>query len=132
MYILDADLVIAILRDPDSPEARRLQNVDPDDIALCSVVKARLYHMARAQTSSPRRLQAVTVFCEPYVSYTFDDVCAERYGQIGAYLDPTLNRTTPEMMMIAATAIRHNLTLATNRPDDFAEVMGLRLEDWRG
>lgn len=33
-------------------------------------------------------------------------------------------------LLIAATAIAHNLTLATCNPRDFAGIPGLRVEDW--
>lgn len=55
---------------------------------------------------------------------------AERFGRLQAGLLDT-GRPAPGMdLMIAATALVHDLTLVTHNTQDFENVPGLRIEDW--
>jgi tRNA(fMet)-specific endonuclease VapC len=55
---------------------------------------------------------------------------ARKFGQIrAALLDQ--GRPTPTFdLLIACTALVHDLTLVTHNTQDFAQIPGLRLEDW--
>lgn len=55
---------------------------------------------------------------------------AEKYGQLQAgLLDAGM--PAPGMdMLIAATALVHDLTLVTHNTQDYVNVPGLRLVDW--
>ena len=55
---------------------------------------------------------------------------AQKFGEVRAQqLDHGLY--TPEMdLLIAATALAHDLTLVTHNVQDFANVPGLTVQDW--
>jgi predicted nucleic acid-binding protein len=55
---------------------------------------------------------------------------ARKFGELRAALfDAGLS--VPEMdLMIAATALVHNLTVVTHNVQDFANVPGLSIDDW--
>jgi tRNA(fMet)-specific endonuclease VapC len=60
----------------------------------------------------------------------FDQACAEEFGKVrGRLLQQGISVPTADLM-IAAVALVHNLTLATNNTADFQNVPGLRLDDW--
>jgi tRNA(fMet)-specific endonuclease VapC len=60
----------------------------------------------------------------------FDKPTSAEYGRLNGEL---LNRglvVNPPDLIIAATAIVHDLTLVTHNTQDFQYIPGLRLEDW--
>ena len=64
------------------------------------------------------------------MSLPFDDSCSEPYGRIRQELERLGTPIGAYDLMIAATAIAHDLTLVTHNIDEFARVVGLRYEDW--
>jgi predicted nucleic acid-binding protein len=57
---------------------------------------------------------------------------AQKYGQLQAGL-LDIGRPAPGMdLMIAATALVHDLTLVTHNTQDSANVPALRVVDWLG
>jgi tRNA(fMet)-specific endonuclease VapC len=55
---------------------------------------------------------------------------AHRFGEIQAAL-VDVGHPAPQMdLLIAATALVHDLTLVTHNQQDFANIPGLRLDDW--
>jgi tRNA(fMet)-specific endonuclease VapC len=60
----------------------------------------------------------------------FDRQCAEEFGRLNGRLLRVGVVAKPVDLMIAATALAHDLTLVTHNTQDFIRVPGLRLEDW--
>jgi tRNA(fMet)-specific endonuclease VapC len=59
-----------------------------------------------------------------------DSVVAHKAGEVGAdLLDRGIVISTPDLL-IAATALVHNLTLATHNTQDYVHIPGLNLVDW--
>ena len=59
-----------------------------------------------------------------------DALVIERWAEVRAW---QLDRgcQTPKLdLLIAATALVHNLTLGTHNTKDFADISGLQLADW--
>lgn len=61
----------------------------------------------------------------------FDDLAAERYGELRAHLDAAGTPIGPNDLMIASIALANSLTLVTHNTGEFSRVPGLRLEDWQ-
>ena len=55
---------------------RRLQSLSPQDIAVCSVVKAELFYGANRSNNPRRTLALQQKFLNNFVSLPFDDVAA--------------------------------------------------------
>jgi len=102
----------------------------PEEIVLCSVVKAELLFGARKSQQVEANLQKLKLFFEPLVSLSFDDRCAEEAGLIRADLSTQGKPIGPNDLLIAATARAHDAVLVTHNTDEFARVTGLRLADW--
>ncbi|HVW01713.1 MAG TPA: type II toxin-antitoxin system VapC family toxin, partial [Planctomycetaceae bacterium] len=60
----------------------------------------------------------------------FDSGCAEQYGQLRAQLLDTGTPVDPRDLMIASTALHHNLTVVTHNLRHFEVIPGLRVENW--
>lgn len=75
-------------------------------------------------------LRTAQRFASPFASVSFDDVCAEAYGDIRAELRRRGEPISANDLMIAATALAHGYTLVTHDISDFGRVPGLMIEDW--
>ena len=129
-YLLDTNSWIHYLKFPKSPIRSRLEALAPTDIAVCSVVKAELFHGAEKYGNRERRLAIVTETIAPYISLPFDDHSAVEYGLIRHQLERAGSVIGPNDLMIAAIVRANDLTLVTHNTDEFMRVEGLRVEDW--
>lgn len=132
MYLLDTSICIAILNAKSLAIESRMRHEGPENIALCSVVKAELLYGARNSKRVDENLNNLGRLFAPFVSFTFDDRCAEEYGSIRAQLTREGNPIGPNDLLIASIARAHDLVLATNNMREFSRVPGLRVENWIG
>lgn len=129
MYLLDTNACIRILNGTSERLVTRLRRHEPSEIHLCSVVKAELLYGARRSARPADNLRLLAKFFAPLICLPFDDLCAERYGHIRSELERAGTPIGPNDLMIAATAVAHDLALVTHNTAEFARVAGLRLED---
>lgn len=130
IYLLDTNVCIHLLNEKHPSILQHFRLHSPTDIALCSVVKAELLYGARRSQRIEANLQLLKAFFAPLQSLTFDDECAEHYGQIHADLLSQGKPIGPNDTLIAAIARAHDATLITHNTSEFGRVAGLRLEDW--
>lgn len=133
VYLLDSNVCIAYMRQTDPGLVQKVQNTDPKDIRLCSLVLGELYYgafhgLAAHQASS---LIQIAQLRQSYSSIPFDDASVEMYGQIRADLAARGELIGPNDLLIAAIAVAHGLTLVTHNINEFSRVTGLTLEDWQ-
>jgi tRNA(fMet)-specific endonuclease VapC len=128
--LLDTNICIAFLNGSDPTVRDRLLAHPPDELTLCSVVKAELLYGARNSARVESNLQKLERFFEPFSSLEFGDDAAEWYGQIRAHLRRSGQLIGANDMMIAAIALAEDATLVTRNHDEFRRVVGLRLEAW--
>jgi tRNA(fMet)-specific endonuclease VapC len=130
IYLLDTNVCIHLLNEKHPVILQHFRQHIPADIALCSVVKAELLYGARRSQRAEANLQRLKAFFAPLQSLSFDDECAEHYGQIHADLLTQGKPIGPNDTLIAAIARANDVTLITNNTAEFSRVAGLRLEDW--
>ena len=109
---------------------RRLQSLSPQDVAVCSVVKAELFYGAMRSNNPERTLALQSAFLNTFVSLPFDDDAATIYGRIRAELANSGTPIGPYDLQIAAIALANNLILVTHNVREFSRVNGLKIEDW--
>src|SRR5438132_12349298 len=109
-WVLDTNAWIHYLKNPDSTVRVRLENHIPDDIRVCSVVKAELLHGAMKYGVPDRRLAVVREALAPYRSLPFDDLAAEQYARIRHELEKAGECIGPHDMLIAAICTAHDCT----------------------
>jgi tRNA(fMet)-specific endonuclease VapC len=129
-WLLDSNIWIHYLKNPQSPVRTRLEQGSPDDVRVCSVVKAELFHGARKYGRPERRLALVVETFAPYVSLPFDDAAAEHYARIRHELEIGGRVIGPNDLLIAAICLANDCTLVSNNVAEFQRVSGLRVEDW--
>jgi tRNA(fMet)-specific endonuclease VapC len=130
-YLLDTCACIAFLRSPASPVRNKLADSNPQDVAVCAIVKAELYYGAYRSVHPQRTLETVREFLGHFRSIPFDDQAAEVYGQIRADLAGNGRLIGPNDLLIAAIVLAHQATLVTHNVAEFSRVSGLQIEDWQ-
>ena len=130
IYLLDTNVCIHLLNEKQSKVIQNFRQHNPADIALCSVVKAELLYGARRSQRMETNLQLLKAFFAPLHSLSFNDECAEHYGQIHADLLKQGKPIGPNDTLIAAIVRAHDVTLITHNTAEFGRVAGLRIRDW--
>ena len=129
-YLLDTNVCVRYLNDPNSVVTRRVRVTPPEDIVLCSIVKAELFYGAMKSNNPQRTLAVQQQFLSQFISLPFDDHAAELYGRIRATLATQGTPIGPNDLMIAAIALANDATLVTRNVREFERVGGLTLENW--
>lgn len=131
-HLLDANIVIAILKGKaDGQKAsRRLAELPANEVAVCSVVEAELWHGAEKYRVPQQRRADLQELLAPHDSLPFDSRCVPHYARIRHHLEQEAQVIGGNDLMIAAIALAHDLTLATHNGEEFRRVPGLRVEDW--
>lgn len=129
-WLLDTNACIRYLNGRSARLRDRLAAASPNDIAVCSIVKAELFFGASMCQRPEETLIRQQQFLEPLHSYPFDDESAANYAKIRSHLKTLGTPIGPNDLMIASIAITNGLTLITHNISEFARVPGLSIEDW--
>lgn len=129
-YLLDSNACIVFLNKRSEQLKQRLELCQPQQIVLCSVVKAELLYGAMKSQHPQASLLKIETFCAPFQSLPFDDNAAVFYGKIRSELSAVGKPIGANDFMIAATALANEVTLVTHNTREFSRVKGLLLEDW--
>jgi tRNA(fMet)-specific endonuclease VapC len=128
--LLDTNTCIQLWQRKNKIVRSRFERFAPNEIALCSVVKAELVFGARKSQRSEANLAILEKLFAPITSFSFDDKAANHYGKIRSVLSTKGQLIGANDLLIAAIALANDLTLITHNTDEFARLEGLALEDW--
>ncbi len=104
-YLLDTNACITHLKSPPSSRiTRKITEVEPQSVLLCSVVKAELIYGALRSRDPAGSLAQLEQFFSTFPSVPFDDNAAAEYGHIRAELATKGTPIGPNDLMIAAIA----------------------------
>ncbi|MBW3540606.1 MAG: type II toxin-antitoxin system VapC family toxin [Planctomycetes bacterium] len=127
-FLLDTNICSAHMRRPARLAHRFIQYIG--QLGISTVVLAELYAGAHRDSNPTRLLTLIGDLLQEVHLLDFDAACAERFGrERGPLLQQGISVSAVDLM-IASTALVHDLTLVTNNTADFQHVPGLRLEDW--
>lgn len=126
MYLLDTNacLDFLLLRSPRLVE--RLGEAFPS-CSVSTITVAELRVGNRTSTDPLEDNRKLDLFLSALDVAPFDAAVADRYGRM--MRDLALKRTSFDRL-IAAHALSLGLTLVTSNTSDFADVPGLRIENW--
>ncbi len=130
LYLLDTNFIIFALKDSQGRSATRIEQTPHNDVAICSVVEAELYHGATKYDRPTKREAVLDGFLNPFISLPFDSNCVPHYARIRDYLELRGQIIGGNDLMIAAIALTYDLTVVTHNCGEFNRVPGLRVEDW--
>ncbi|MHC5672948.1 PIN domain-containing protein [Nostoc sp.] len=119
IYLLDTNACIVYLNRPMYGVRQKIQSLSPQDVAVCSVVKAELFYGAMRSNNTTRTLALQEAFLNNFVSLPFDDSAATIYGRIRAELAAIGTPIGPYDLQIAAIAMANNLILVTHNTREY-------------
>ena len=129
-YLLDTNVWIDCLKNPDGANAAKLQTVHRREVVTCSIVRGELMHGAQKYGNRQRRIALVEKTLSPFLSYSYDDEDAEFYAELRDQLEQSGSIIGPYDLQIAAIALRRQLTQVTGNVREFSRVAGPKVEDW--
>ena len=129
-YLLDTNTIIFALKDAKGRSALRIGQVPHNEVIVCAVVEAELYHGATKYDLPTRRKVMLDAFLRPFQSIPFDSACVPEYARIRDDLERRGQIIGGNDLMIAAIALTHDLTVVTHNCGEFHRVPDLRVEDW--
>lgn len=129
-WLLDTNAWISILKQPAGRLEQKLLSRPPSQIALCSIVKAELWHGANKYLRRDRRMAALDTLFSSFVSFPFDDDAARQYADIRHQLEQGGVIIGPNDLKIASICRGRGLTLVSANTREFLRVPGLQVEDW--
>ena len=130
LYLLDTNVIAIYLNQRSLILRERIESINPEDIAVCSVVKFELFYGAMRSANPLGNLSRQQEFLDMFVSLSLDDLAARKAGEIRNNLAALGTPIGPYDLLIAAIAIVNNLTLVTHNTREFERVSELRVEDW--
>ena len=127
--MLDTNVCIRYLNGRAPALKARIDATRPEELVVCSVVKAELFDGAARSNDPAKALALQQRFLSGFVSLPFDDPAANAYAGARAALASTGQPVGPNDLLIAAIALANDVTLVTHNAREFARVPGLRIDD---
>ena len=120
-FLIDADSAIFATTGQIPALHDRLVEWEPGDIGLSAVTYAEIVlGMERGKPPTP---EALALFVEVVPILAFDEAAAGQYGKL-PFKRARFDR------LLAAHALSINASVITNNEADFADVPGLKVENW--
>ncbi len=129
-YLLDSSIIVAAIKGR-LPVVVKLSALKPDDVAVSIIGRMEaeigLRGSARVQGKYAKLLRD---FLANVRVLDFGMVEAQQAMNLGTYLQQGDERLDAYGLLIAATALAHQLTLVTEDTVAYAKVPGLETENW--
>ena len=121
LFLLDSNICIYVLEGLSLPARRRIEASRPGEIATSSIAYAEV--LRGISTADSVAMAKVQALFDVVSILPFDQAAARAYAEI-PFRRQSFDR------LIAAHAVALGLTLVTNNEADFADVSGLKVENW--
>ncbi|MBA4780433.1 MAG: twitching motility protein PilT [Sphingomonadales bacterium RIFCSPHIGHO2_01_FULL_65_20] len=120
-YLIDSDSAIFATTGQHPPLRQRLAQLSPGSIGLSAISYAEIVlGMAMGKPPTP---QALAAFVAAVPIQPFDEAAARAYAQL-PFKRARFDR------LLAAHALSIGATVVTNNEGDFADIPGLKVENW--
>jgi tRNA(fMet)-specific endonuclease VapC len=120
-YLLDSNILITLGLDTNDTLNARAAECDADELVTSAIAFAEVVH--GSERGKPPPLEKLAILAEEIPVLPFDDNAARAYAMI------SFNRASYDRL-IAAHALSLGLIVVTDNEKDFADVPGLRVENW--
>ncbi|MFN3314321.1 MAG: type II toxin-antitoxin system VapC family toxin [Hyphomonas sp.] len=129
-WMLDTNAVIALVTGRSEALMRRVEALEPAQLAVSSIVAHELYYGAYRSQRSAHNLETLRLLFSDLEVVEFDAEDARVAGSIRADLARQGAPIGPYDALIAGQALARGRRLVTGNTDEFSRVAGLRIEDW--
>lgn len=120
-YLLDSNVIIALTMNQNEGVVRRAAECDEGDMVTSAIAFAEVAFGARR--GDPPAIEQLQAFVQEVPILNFD------YKAALAYATLPFRRASYDRL-IAAHALSHDLTVVTDNEKHFADVPGLKVENW--
>ncbi|MBU6269623.1 MAG: type II toxin-antitoxin system VapC family toxin [Sphingomonadales bacterium] len=127
MFLLDTNICIDFVDGRSEAARQRVRTQFASGLAISSVTAAELLAAARHSADPVEDRRRIERFIGLVDCLAFDDAAARAYA--GMVRDIGVRRRSFDRL-IAAHALARGLVLVTSNVKDFADVPGLKVEDW--
>ena len=125
-YLLDTDWLLDVIGEF-SGAGRTVEELRPDGLAVSIVSHGELFDGAFGFPDTDARLGELYVFLDQFDTVSLTDPIMEIFGRTRSELRRT-GRLIPDLdLLIAATAVQHDLILLTRNLRHFARIPDLQL-----
>ena len=128
-YMLDTNIVSALVRNPHGALRDKFASVDSKAICLSIIVAAEIRFGLAKGVAKQMQFQ-IEALLENLDILALDPPVDTHYAEIRAHLEKRGLPISANDLLIAAHARCLDLTLVTNNTREFERVPGLKLEDW--
>ena len=128
-YLIDTDTIVYSLNNnPVVIEQFRQRRDAPKSLSV--ITYGELVFGARKSTFVEKNLGKVRRIAELFPIIQVTKAIMETFGEMKALLEERGQRLDDMDLLIASTAITHNLILVTNNIKHFDRIEGLEIENW--
>ncbi len=120
-FLIDADSSIFAMIDAKSPVNSRIGELEPGEIAISAISFSEIALGTQLQKPPPPKVLDAFISAIPIVPY--DEAAAREYAKL-PFKRARFDR------LLAAHALSIGATVVTNNEIDFADVPGLKVENW--
>lgn len=120
-YLLDSNIIIALTMNRNEGVVRRAAECDEGDMVTSAIAYAEVAF--GSHRGDPPAVEQLSAFVEEVPVLDFD------YKAALAYATLPFKRASYDRL-IAAHALSHDLTVVTDNERHFADVPGLKIENW--
>ena len=120
-YLIDSNILIALGLDANEALNARAAQCDADDMVTSAIAFAEVVH--GSERGKPPPLDRLAILTEEIPVLPFDEGAARAYASL------SFERASYDRL-IAAHALSLELTVVTVNVKHFADVPGLKVEDW--
>jgi tRNA(fMet)-specific endonuclease VapC len=132
MALLDTDILSALMRGVPAILTRSRQYLtDHAEFTFSSITRYEILRGLKAKHASTQ-LAAFDAFCVRNTVLPLTDAIIVHAADIYAELYARGQLISDADILIAATALEHNLVLVTNNLDHFNRIPVLRINNWHG
>jgi tRNA(fMet)-specific endonuclease VapC len=128
-FLLDTNIVSALVRDPQGRVTRRIREVGEGQVATSIIVAAELRYGA-AKKGSPRLSAQLEAVLGALAVLPLESPADAIYGSLRTRLERAGRTIGGNDLLIAAHAIALGRTLVTDNQREFARIANLPLENW--
>ena len=128
-YLLDANIVSALVRNPRGKVAERLADVGERNVMTSVVVKAEVEFGVRKKGSVELARKVGNIMHRLYVA-PLAPPADEFYAAVRLELERSGQLIGPNDLFIASHALALDATLVTDNEREFSRISGLKVENW--
>jgi tRNA(fMet)-specific endonuclease VapC len=128
-YLIDTDILIYSING-NAEVNRRFAEKRNDPKSISVITYGELFFGAKKSGRPEKNLARVRRIAELFPIIEITPAIMETYGEYKAILSGAGTLIDDMDLLIAATAISHNLILVTNNSRHFSRVEGLEIENW--